>query len=1202
MKFRPKNPKAASALGFLILIALVWFVGPHIHAGLIDEGLRLKIIFGVMAAWVLTLLIGQLIALRAARLLEKMLRRQANDAEVGASASRRTEIKLLRERLLAAIHTLKTSKLGKARGQAAIYEMPWYLIIGHPAAGKTSALLQSGLTFPFSDQNGAAVQGVGGTRNCDWFFSTEGVLLDTAGRYSTEAEDKEEWLGFLKLLKRYRSKAPVNGILIATSLPELIRYRENDFTLYARQIRERVHEIEDVFELRPPVYLMFTKLDLLGGFAQFFEDADESERARVWGATLDHEQDASFDARRAVEEQCEWLYRGLRRIGEEKLDLARGSEARPALYVFPLEFHALKEGIARFVELLHEDDPYHTKPLLRGIYFTSALQQGEPQIAAAARVSNQFNLRREGFRPSQPSAAHGYFLRDLFREVFFADQYLIQKQTRPRTSRLRLAGMTAGLAALCGAGSLFAWSYTGNRALIAETGDEYVEARRQLASDALADKLGALTRLQQRIEQLRQTRASGVPLRLGAGLYAGNKLEAALRAQYFDGLRAVMLEPVRAELEIILKNSAQTPPRHATEAEHPENSEAYLALKTYLMLASRPKLEGAFLAERLPHAWRPWLETQHITLGAEGAGEDAGRAVQFYLAQLAAPDLPLIGNDETLIDPARKALLATLAQQPAADRVYIELKTRANAKFPPLTVARILAGKDAGILTGKIDVPGAFTREAWEKYMKEAITGASRGEIAAEDWVLSVTATENLAKKNNAEQNRNELETRYRADYTSAWMAFLAGLSAPGPKDLAQAESVLARLADPQGSPVMIVLQRAAFETSWDNPAPINSSVAGARQTVVDKTSAFFGQTAPRLPNDLPNSPRYGPLGQQFATLAALAGSDRQSSTAMTGYLEQMGKLKGRFARINSTEDPNFAARELLEATLSGGGSEIADAMQYIDEAMFTGVDAAFREALHAMMEKPLLRCYAVLIPPVEDDLNLLWESEVLDAWRELANKFPFGNGAGEASLGEINRFLKPGDGTLAAFVETSLDGLITRRGNKIEPLAWRGMGVRFDAAFLAGTERLLSLGARLGNDGFEPSRFELQPVPTPGLSEITLEIDGQNLRYRMGPQLWQKFRWPGGDEEGARIQAVAFDGTTATVAEQSGRMGFVRLLTRSSRALDAKMDRGQLVWRIERLGDAKEVKFNFRMISGLNPLQLAALARTGLPSRVVAR
>lgn len=156
------------------------------------------------------------------------------------------------------------------------------MVIGHPAAGKSSAILHSGLDFPFGDKQ--AIQGVGGTRNCDWFFTTEGVLLDTAGRYSTQREDRPEWLEFLKLLKKYRAKAPANGILVAVSFPELVQHKSEQFTVYARQVRERINEIDDAFGIKVPIYLVFTKIDLLGGFSQFFEDFSDEGAANRLGS------------------------------------------------------------------------------------------------------------------------------------------------------------------------------------------------------------------------------------------------------------------------------------------------------------------------------------------------------------------------------------------------------------------------------------------------------------------------------------------------------------------------------------------------------------------------------------------------------------------------------------------------------------------------------------------------------------------------------------------------------------------------------------------------------------------------------------------------------------------------------------------------------------------------------------------------------
>ena len=62
-----------------------------------------------------------------------------------------------------------------------------------------------------------SVKGVGGTRNCDWWFTDQAVLIDTAGRYTTQdshaAADAREWQTFLQLLRRHRPVQPVNGVI-----------------------------------------------------------------------------------------------------------------------------------------------------------------------------------------------------------------------------------------------------------------------------------------------------------------------------------------------------------------------------------------------------------------------------------------------------------------------------------------------------------------------------------------------------------------------------------------------------------------------------------------------------------------------------------------------------------------------------------------------------------------------------------------------------------------------------------------------------------------------------------------------------------------------------------------------------------------------------------------------------------------------------
>jgi type VI secretion system protein ImpL len=64
----------------------------------------------------------------------------------------------------------------------------------------------------------------------------------------------------------------------------------------------------------------------------------------------------------------------------------------------------------------------------------------------------------------------------------------------------------------------------------------------------------------------------------------------------------------------------------------------------------------------------------------------------------------------------------------------------------------------------------------------------------------------------------------------------------------------------------------------------------------------------------------------------------------------------------------------------------------------------------------------------------------------------------------------------------------------------------------------------------------------TPGVSEITLMVDGQSVSYRNGPQSWKPMTWPGAEgAPGASIKAKGL-GKNGDVVRK-GDWGFWRLL-----------------------------------------------------------
>ena len=117
-------------------------------------------------------------------------------------------------------------------------------------------------------------------------MTTEAIILDTAGRYTTESSDREEWFAFLDLLKKYRTRRPINGVLAAVNIADLSEAHPEEVASLAREVRARIDELQGRLGVVVPVYLCFTKCDLLPGFVEMFNDLSEEDRHQIWGFTL----------------------------------------------------------------------------------------------------------------------------------------------------------------------------------------------------------------------------------------------------------------------------------------------------------------------------------------------------------------------------------------------------------------------------------------------------------------------------------------------------------------------------------------------------------------------------------------------------------------------------------------------------------------------------------------------------------------------------------------------------------------------------------------------------------------------------------------------------------------------------------------------------------------------------------------------------
>jgi len=361
------------------------------------------------------------------------------------------------------------------------YELPFYLLVGEPQAGKSVLLQNSDLHFPFGQER---LSGVGGTRGCDWWFTDQAVILDLAGRLFTHeggVADKLEWEAFLEMLAEFRPLCPANGVLLVVPCDALLSDTPDQCAEKANKIQSAILTLTQKLEANLPVYLLLTKADKIFGFAESVHRLDARMRHEMFGWSRAHERtDVPFDISEA-REGLDVLVARARILRERMLATARIPEALPEvdrLYAFPDELAGIWPGLEVYLKRVFGESELVEKTSLRGIYLTSGLQTGAPIAKACADLLGETGAADGRDLDGLFEHQRAYFIKDVIRRRVFEERGLV-RPTRGRISRARQRtlvgyGVSAGLA-------LATVVYAGF-----ELASEYEEAQVEVFEDAIA--------------------------------------------------------------------------------------------------------------------------------------------------------------------------------------------------------------------------------------------------------------------------------------------------------------------------------------------------------------------------------------------------------------------------------------------------------------------------------------------------------------------------------------------------------------------------------------------------------------------------------------------------------------------------------------------------------------------------------------------
>lgn len=953
--------KFAAAGAVLIVALIIILMGPRI--GLVRP--YNYILAGlVLIGWLAWLIYQKLQAKKNASALEGFLNQQADDQLLTARPDVKDEIAALKEKLERAVKTLKQSKLAKGRhGSEALYVLPWFMIIGPSACGKSTAIRESGLSFPPIDpdsESPGAIKGLGGTRNCDWWFTNEGIILDTAGRYTISvdaAEDREEWTAFLELLKKFRKKSPINGLLVMVSVDELMQQDEDGVEAHARNIRTRVDELINKLEIIFPVYLVFTKCDLVSGFVEFFGDFKKREREQVWGYTCKYDPERTTPAHEEFNRETESLSAALqtRRVRKLHADMRPGDEKK--VYLFPLEFGAVRRKLTGFVETLFQPNPFQQNPALRGVYFTSGTQEGTPIGQVMETMAEEFGIP-DDIAPALVPAAEpkAYFIKDLFSQIIMSDSAGVRQTSgsrqRGKLARAALAGAVALVTILL----LFALgaSFLGNRSLLNETA-EAVSAIKDVGSDDNdVDELERLDRIRRRLSALDKYEDDGVPWNLRWGLYKGNKINRAASNVMLARLTPMLMQPTVRKMESFLVSC-------------PLDDQFWEMGPLYLDLTRRLDSADLDIGDLTKYANFVWGLNEDEDW-QDDFRDPADGLITYWWRHRDVLGAQALSKNTIAFEQIK----SRIQENYDLKTVYAELIKAANRQLKDIELVDIVSG---AVLTGRLSVRGAYTKTGWETEVADRIRD-SRKDIENDAFKSEALASE-------LEGLEDYLFKTYVSHYTKAWQDFLEGIEVSSFGDISRAQDGLGELNDLENSPIFAVLKNAAENSILLRDDEPIDDIWGEFKGI----NRFLGRE--EVDENLPEEP----------------------SSRMENYLEYLKNADQALGDGKGNLDGEKNCGESLRRL----ANDLADSKEDI-ERLIRGSTLSGKAT--GLLLKPIGRAQAAAYSDACRCLDAAWESEVYEAFQDdLADKYPFNKLGSEADPADLITFFDK-NGTLQKFHE----------------------------------------------------------------------------------------------------------------------------------------------------------------------------------------
>ncbi|HCE7029514.1 type VI secretion system membrane subunit TssM [Pseudomonas aeruginosa] len=1014
------------------------------------------------------------------------------------------------------------------KGRNALYQMPWYLVLGQENSGKTSFVNRSNQSFSLTGEVKAGSRRLQEDPDkiytIDWWIGDQAVLIDPPGEIISQpriaadtsvggvqdaaAVDKTVsprrlpaglpedlhsrlWDSFVAWLGRNRSRRPLNGVVLMVSLVSLLNQKPSDRKALAALLRARLTELSRELGTRPPLYVVLSKFDLLEGFETLFARLPKSAREDIFGFTFTLDSVRDYDA--WLEELGVRYDAFLDRLNEQVFDaMADVTETlqRESLYSLGRQLSGLRPVLLGFLADVMGSDRFATPALPRGVFFSSVYQQGVLNNAFVASAAQTYDLR-EPVNDVHPSGrAMVYFAQQLFQRIIYPESGLAGDNPRVLAQKKHALALRFGIASLGSALIIGGWYhyYTVNR----DKALSVLERSRDFSASAIDGKLDPTGRnLLRPLNQISNAVAvygdyrEAWPLLADLGLYQGRAIGPKVDEAYLTLLSQRFL-PALASGVMEDLDGADT------------DSDAQLAaLRVYRMIEDRPN--------RRPPVVEGWMaaQWQEAFPGENGVQRALMRHLE-YAMKYADTRLPQYQARVLVVQ-------RHLRQIPLPERVYMTMRREAGTSLrSPLDLRNEIGPAFDIVYQSETDVPrgeegsrmhdngridALLTAKGYRNYF------APHSEDLTELAMIDQWALGERNKIDYSEADKAALAERIRAiysrDYVDTWQRNLNQLEVRDFHDIAQAVGILGSVTSP-AAPLRRLVETVRDNSELGVKAPPAKT---STESVADRTVVLV-DNAVKAGGDPQMSPPIMDIARAFAPMSQLLDAKGERASYLDETMLAISNVQDKVRIVHDSPDRGKAALGVVLERFSLKGPDPIANLQRIA--------AGLPEPMNRQVGKLADESSRVILVEALRELERRWDTDVYRFYRErLANRYPFNPASrDEASLEDFRAFFGPQgrlqqfrDKYLNIFLEENLEALYSERLG--------GYLVRADVLTqLESADRIRD--AFFNSRGLLGVQFYVEPLGlAPNKRSSSLSVEGQLVTYNHGPTTSTALIWP---------------------------------------------------------------------------------------------